>query len=116
MTLWLVYRKDLARDTVVVRGIQEQVRQCTSCGWTDRTPDIGTRQDHQIASCRQLGGDWAGLLCLSVYVRTPAFITFAPLEHTDLAVTLFKSFLGFRPHRQLVAVWVDEMKAATSWK
>ena len=38
---------------------------------------------------RRLGGDWAGLLCLSVYVGTPAFIAFAPLVHTDLAVTLF---------------------------
>ena len=38
---------------------------------------------------RKLGGDWAGLLCLSVYVSTPAFIAFAPLVHTDLAVTLF---------------------------
>jgi hypothetical protein len=38
---------------------------------------------------RKLGGDWAGLLCLSVYVCTPAFIAFAPLVHTDLAVTLF---------------------------
>ena len=38
---------------------------------------------------RRLGGDWAGLLCLGVYVSTPAFIAFAPLVHTDLAVTLF---------------------------
>ena len=38
---------------------------------------------------RSLGGNWAGLLCLSVYVSTPAFIAFAPLVHTDLAVTLF---------------------------
>jgi dolichyl-phosphate-mannose-protein mannosyltransferase len=38
---------------------------------------------------RKLGGDWAGLLCLSMYVSTPAFIAFAPLVHTDLAVTLF---------------------------
>jgi len=38
---------------------------------------------------RKLGGDWAGLLCLGVYVSTPAFIAFAPLVHTDLAVTLF---------------------------
>jgi 4-amino-4-deoxy-L-arabinose transferase-like glycosyltransferase len=38
---------------------------------------------------RRLGGDGAGLLCLSVYVSTPAFIAFAPLVHTDLAVTLF---------------------------
>jgi hypothetical protein len=27
----------LTRDAVVVRGIEEQVRQCTNCGWTDRT-------------------------------------------------------------------------------
>src|ERR1700693_3463605 len=38
---------------------------------------------------RRLGGDWAGLLCLTVFVSTPAFIAFAPLVHTDLAVTLF---------------------------
>jgi 4-amino-4-deoxy-L-arabinose transferase-like glycosyltransferase len=38
---------------------------------------------------RKLGGDWGGLLCLSGYVSTPAFIAFAPLVHTDLAVTLF---------------------------
>jgi len=42
-----------------------------------------------FAYARKLGGDWAGLLCLSVYVSTPAFIAFAPLVHTDLAVTLF---------------------------
>jgi 4-amino-4-deoxy-L-arabinose transferase-like glycosyltransferase len=38
---------------------------------------------------RRLGGEWGGLLCLSVYVSTPAFLTFGPLVHTDLAVTLF---------------------------
>jgi 4-amino-4-deoxy-L-arabinose transferase-like glycosyltransferase len=38
---------------------------------------------------RRLGGDWAGLLCLTVYASTPAFIAFGPLVHTDLAVTLF---------------------------
>jgi len=42
-----------------------------------------------LVYARRLGGDWAGLLCLSVYVSTPTFITFAPLVHTDLAVTLF---------------------------
>jgi 4-amino-4-deoxy-L-arabinose transferase-like glycosyltransferase len=41
------------------------------------------------AYARELGGDWAGLLCLSVYVSTPTFIAFGPLVHTDLAVTLF---------------------------
>jgi 4-amino-4-deoxy-L-arabinose transferase-like glycosyltransferase len=38
---------------------------------------------------RHLGGAWGGLLCLSVYVSTPAFLAFGPLVHTDLAVTLF---------------------------
>jgi 4-amino-4-deoxy-L-arabinose transferase-like glycosyltransferase len=45
---------------------------------------------------RKLGGDWAGLLCLSVYVSTPAFIAFAPLVHTDLAVTLFSLLTVWR--------------------
>src|SRR3984893_8001525 len=38
---------------------------------------------------RLLGGNWGGLLCLGIYVSTPAFLTFGPLVHTDLAVTLF---------------------------
>lgn len=38
---------------------------------------------------RRLGGDWGGLLCLSLYVSTPLFIVFGPLVHTDIAVTLF---------------------------
>jgi 4-amino-4-deoxy-L-arabinose transferase-like glycosyltransferase len=38
---------------------------------------------------RRLGGTWGGLLCLSVYVSTPAFLAFGPLVHTDVAVTLF---------------------------
>ena len=38
---------------------------------------------------RRLGGSWGGLLCLSVYVSTPAFLAFGPLVHTDVAVTLF---------------------------
>jgi dolichyl-phosphate-mannose-protein mannosyltransferase len=38
---------------------------------------------------RKLGGAWGGLLCLCVYVSTPAFLAFGPLVHTDLAVTLF---------------------------
>ena len=36
-----------------------------------------------------LGGTWAGLLCLATYVSTPAFLTFGPLVHTDIAGTLF---------------------------
>lgn len=43
-----------------------------------------------VYSCgRRLGGPWGGLLCLSVYVSTPAFLAFGPLVHTDMAVTLF---------------------------
>lgn len=38
---------------------------------------------------RRLGGNWASLLCLSVYVSTPAFLAFGPLVLTDMAVTLF---------------------------
>jgi 4-amino-4-deoxy-L-arabinose transferase-like glycosyltransferase len=38
---------------------------------------------------QRLGGDWGGLLCLSVYVTTPLFLVFGPLVHTDIAVTLF---------------------------
>ncbi len=38
---------------------------------------------------RRLGGDWAGLLCLTVYVSTPLFLTFGPLVLTDLAITFF---------------------------
>ena len=38
---------------------------------------------------RRLGGTWGGLLCLSAYVSTPAFLAFGPLVHTDVAVTLF---------------------------
>jgi hypothetical protein len=38
---------------------------------------------------RRFGGDWAGLLCLSVYVSAPLFLTFGPLVLTDVAVTFF---------------------------
>jgi len=44
---------------------------------------------------RRLGGAWGGLLCLSLYVSTPAFLAFGPLVHTDVALTLFS----------LLAVW-----------
>ncbi len=38
---------------------------------------------------RRFGGDWGGLLCVAVYASTPTFITFGPLVHTDISVTLF---------------------------
>jgi len=37
----------------------------------------------------RLGGVWGGLLCLSVYVSTPAFLAFGPLVITDIAIALF---------------------------
>lgn len=37
----------------------------------------------------RLGNAWGGLLCLCLYVSTPAFLTFGPLVLTDVAVTLF---------------------------
>ena len=40
-------------------------------------------------NARRLGGNWGGLLCLSIYVSSPVFLTFGPLVHTDMAVTLF---------------------------
>jgi len=43
----------------------------------------------------RLGGTAGGLLCLAVYVTTPAFLVFGPLVITDLPVTLFS----------LVALW-----------
>ncbi len=48
------------------------------------------------ACARQLGNAWGGLLCLSAYVSTPAFLTFGPLVHTDVAVALFS----------LLALWM----------
>jgi len=38
---------------------------------------------------RKLAGPWGGLLCVSLFVSTPAFLTFGPLVHTDIAVALF---------------------------
>ncbi len=37
----------------------------------------------------RIGGQWAGLLCLTVFVSMPAFIAFGPLVITDIAITLF---------------------------
>ena len=37
----------------------------------------------------RLANPWGGLLCLSAYVSTPAFLVFGPLVLTDIAVTFF---------------------------
>ncbi|MGH9513809.1 MAG: ArnT family glycosyltransferase [Terriglobales bacterium] len=41
-----------------------------------------------VIGCR-LGGHWGGLLSLVVYASSPIFLTFGPLVHTDVPVTLF---------------------------
>jgi Dolichyl-phosphate-mannose-protein mannosyltransferase len=37
----------------------------------------------------RLGGQWGGLLCLSAFVTTPAFLAFGPFVITDIALALF---------------------------
>ncbi len=60
---------------------------------------------------RRLGGPWGGLLCLCVYVSTPAFLAFGPLVHTDLAVTLFSLLTVWR----FAELWHDPSKKNTLW-
>jgi hypothetical protein len=60
---------------------------------------------------RRLGGPWGGLLCLCIYVSTPAFLTFGPLVHTDLAVTLFTLLTTWR----FADLWQDPSKKNTFW-
>jgi len=55
------------------------------------------------AYARRLGGSWGGLICLSVFVSTPAFLAFAPIVHTDMAVTLFTLLTLWR----FADVWQD---------
>ena len=38
---------------------------------------------------KRLGGPWGGLLCVSLFASTPAFLAFGPLVHTDMAAALF---------------------------
>jgi len=38
---------------------------------------------------RKLGSPWGGVLCLTVFVTTPAFLAFGPVVHTDIALALF---------------------------
>lgn len=56
---------------------------------------------------RQLCGEWAGLLCLTVFVSTPAFLTFGPLVLTDIPVALYS----------LITIWrfADLWENPTKW-
>jgi hypothetical protein len=60
---------------------------------------------------RRLGGPWGGLLCLCVYISTPTFLTFGPLVHTDLAVTLFTLLTVWR----FADLWQEPGKKNTFW-
>jgi len=41
---------------------------------------------------KRFGGAGGGLLCLAAYASMPAFLTFGPLVHTDIAMALFSLF------------------------
>jgi len=60
---------------------------------------------------RRLGGPWGGLLCLCVYVSTPTFLTFGPLVHTDLAVTMFTLLTVWK----FADLWNEPSKKNTFW-
>lgn len=59
-----------------------------------------------FAYARRLGGNWAGLLCLSVFVSTSTFIAFGPLAITDLPITLFSVLTLWT----FAAVWQDPIR------
>jgi hypothetical protein len=65
------------------------------------------------------GGNWGGLLCLSIFVSTPTFLAFGPLVHTDIAVTLFSILTLWRfaemwqnPDRKNVMLFALSLAAA----
>jgi 4-amino-4-deoxy-L-arabinose transferase-like glycosyltransferase len=60
---------------------------------------------------RRLGGNWGALLCLSVYVSTPAFLTFGPVVHTDMPVTLFTLLTLWR----FAEIWQDPNRKNAIW-
>src|SRR6266851_6910977 len=64
-----------------------------------------------FAYARRLGGNWGGLLCLNIFVSTPAFLAFGPLVHTDFAVTLFSLLTVWR----FAELWHDPSKKNTFW-
>src|SRR5262245_60303739 len=56
---------------------------------------------------KRLGGSSGGLLCLAIYVTTPAVLVFGPLVITDLAVTMFLLIA----HWQLGEMWTSPSPA-----
>lgn len=58
---------------------------------------------------RRLGGDWGGLLSLTVYVGNPVFLAFGPLVVTDVAIAFFFLLTLWR----MAALW-DEPSGANT--
>lgn len=79
---WLVTRWNHASLTLVLSRLP-MLLMMLALGWMT------------FVYARRLGGAWGGLLCLTLYVSAPVFLTFGPLVLTDTAVTLFS----------LLAVW-----------
>ena len=59
----------------------------------------------------RLGGPWAGLLCLSIFITTPTFLTFGPLVLTDVPIALFALLTVW----SFASLWRGPSQAAT-WK
>src|SRR5580704_6255931 len=71
------------------------------------------------AYARRLGGNWGGLICMSIFVSTPAFLAFCPIVHTDMAVTLFTLLtlwrfaeIGQNPSRKNAAIFALALAGA----
>lgn len=60
---------------------------------------------------RQLGGDWAGLLCLAAFVTTPVFLATGPLVITDTAIVLFSTVTLWR----MAELWRDPVQRNVRW-
>ena len=56
---------------------------------------------------KKLGSPWGGVFCVSLFVSAPAFLTFAPLVHTDIAVALFCLFTLWT----LASLWREPTRA-----
>lgn len=59
----------------------------------------------------RLGGPWAGLLCLCIYITTPTFLTFGPLVLTDIPIALFALWIVW----SFASLWRDPSRSAT-WR
>jgi hypothetical protein len=59
----------------------------------------------------RLGGAWGGILCLTMYVTSPLFLTFGALVLTDVAVTLFSLLTLW----WFAAIWQTPSRKNVRW-